>query len=322
MALTLSEVQALSTDVWLPGTQDTWSKGNVLLFKCLNKAEKIGSCEKVRAILEYAKARGGAMGATTVFDTAKKKILNAARFPWAYFWSGATIDIDDEVKVSGGDQDIDMVLTKLDNVQTSIRDYMGDSIWTTADASRTLYGAEVDPFYGIADLMDQNQLADGTEYGGIAVADLGTNLWQAYQNTNALSMNFATMQILRRGCSVNNNVEGKPDLYMTTEALKDAFENSLQAAQRHADPKLVEAGFDNIKMGTTAAMVADDKCPANSVNGLNFTYLYFKAHRDVFFSGPKWKEPTNQHVKTTQIEIACCFLTSQRRAHGQLTNVT
>lgn len=320
MSFSLTEVQALSDDVWLPSSTDNWSRGNVLLFKGLEKVQKIGSCEKVRAVLEYSRARGGPMGATTIFQTAKKKILNAARFPWAYFWAGATIDLDDEVKVSGGDDGIDVILTKLDNTQTSIRDYMGDSIWTTADATRTTYGAEVDPFYGVTDLMDQNTLADGTEYGDIAVTDMAT--WKAYRNTNALTMNFATMQILRRGCSVNNNVEGKPDLYVTTETLKDAFENSLQAAQRHLDPKLVAAGFDNIKMGTTAAMVADDKCPANAVNGFNFKYLYLKAHKDLFFKGPKWKEPTDQHIKTTQIESALCFLTSQRRAHGQLTNVT
>ena len=322
MALSLTETQAVSDDVWLPGSQDTWSKGNVLLHKCLNKAETIGSCEKVRAILEYTKARGGPMGATTIFNTAKKKNINAARFPWAYFWSGTTIDIDDEVKVSGGDQDIDLVLTKLDNVQTSIRDYMGDSLWADAASQRTAYGAETDPFYGITDLMDQDTLSDGTEYGDLAVADLGTNLWRAYQNANALSMNFSTMQILRRGCAVNNDVEGRPDLYLTTEELKDVFENSLHAAQRHSNPKLVEAGFDNIEMGTTAAVVADDKCPAKTVIGLNFKYLYFKAHRDIFFAGPEWKKPTNQHAKTTQIEVACCFLTSQRRSHGQLTNVT
>lgn len=322
MALNLTEAQAVSDDIWLPNSQDVWSRGNVLLFKGMDKVQKIGSCEKVRAILEYARARGGPSGATTVFATAKKKTINAARFPWAYFWSGATIDMDDEVKVSGGDQDIDLVLTKLDNAQTSIRDYMGDSLWATAAASRTAYGAEVNPFYGVPDLMDQDQLADGTEYGDIAVADLGTNLWRAYQNANALSMNFATMQILRRGCSVNNSADGKPDLYVTTEALKDAFENSLQAGQRHSDAKLVEAGFDNIKMGTTAAIVADDKCTADQVQGFNFKYLYFKAHKDIYFSGPKWKEPTDQHIKTTQIEIACCFLTSQRAAQGQLTNVT
>ena len=322
MALTMTEIQALSDDVWLPGSQDIWSRGNVLLYKCLKKVQKIGSCEKIRAILEYARARGGPAGATTRYNTAKKRTQNAARFPWAYFWSGASIDIDDEVKVSGGDQEIDIVFTKLDNMQRSIRDYMGDSMWATAHASRTAFGAEVEPFYGIPDLMDQNTLADGTEYGDIAVADLGTNLWLSYQNTDALSMNFATAQILRRGCSVNNSTGGKPDLYITTELLKDAFENSLQAAQRHTNPELVQAGFENIQVGTAAAMVADDKCPANAVNGFNFNYLYFKAHKDLFFAGPKWKAPTDQHVKTSQIEIASCFLTTQRAAQGQLTNVT
>ncbi len=326
MTLELNEIQAITDEVWLPGSYDNWSKGNVLMHKLLmDKLEKIGSGEYVRAVLEHAKARGGPMGAATQFDTAKKAVINAARFPWAYFWSGTTIDIKDETQISGGDADVDVVLTKLDNVQKSIRTYMGDSLWEDYATQQASFGSETEPFYGVDDMLnsgsDTSPAFGRIDRADLGTSDQGTNIWLPYTSAAALTMNFATMQTLRRGCSVNNSVAGKPSLYVTTETLKDAFENSLQAAQRHHNADLVEAGFDNIEFGHVP-MVADDRCPASNVNGFNMEYLYLKAHRDFHFAGPVWKSPTNMHIKTSQIIWSGSFCTSQRRAQGRLTNVS
>ena len=328
MSLTLTEIQALTDDVWFPDAQNQWQMGNVLMFKFIEKMEKIGSCEKIRQVLEYSKSRGGAMGASTIFDTAKKVTMNAARYDWARFWTGVTIDHDDEIKVSGGDADVDLVMTKLDNAQATLRDIMGDSLWMSYSSAQTEYGGETDPFYGLEDLMT----ATGS-YGGIAYTDLGTftregssaYIWAPFADSTARTMNFATMQYLRRNCKVGSGKGEKPDLYVTTEALKDAFENSLQAAQRHNDAGLTAAGFDNVLFGgnSGAPVVADDKCTASYVNGLNMNRLYLKAHKDFSLDySPQWKIPTNQYVKTTQFIFAGAFCCSERRAHGRLTSVS
>ena len=130
------------------------------------------------------------------------------------------------------------------------------------------------------------------------------------------------MQTLRRGCSVNNEGTGKPDLYVTTETLKDSYENSLQAGQRFYDEKMAQAGFDNVKLGSRGVIVADDKCTANYVNAFNMEYLMLKAHKDFFFTRPEWKQPVNQYAKVAQIIFSGAIVTSQRRAHGQLTHVS
>ena len=318
MALTLTEIQALTDDVWLPSVQDNWSKGNVAMHLGLEKAEKIGPCEFVRAPFAHAKSRGGAMGAATIFDTAKKEVVNAARFPWSFFWSGITMDIEDEVMVSGGDAEIDLLMTKLDNAQKTIRDNMGDSFWASFATSRTAYGAETKPFYGVPDLMLQT---GSTKYGDVAYDDIAT--WKAYENSGALTMNFATMQTLRRGAAVSNDAGGKPDIYITTETLKDALENALNTAHKQIfDDKLAQAGFDNIKIGSRGTVLADDKCPSGHVNAFNFDRLFLKVHRDLFFAGPVWKMPTDQALKTAQILIACVLGTNERRAHGRLTTVS
>jgi len=296
------------------------------MYKLMSKMERIGSGEYIRCVLEHARARGGPFGATTQFDTAKKETHNAARYPWSYFWSGATIDIDDMVQISGGDSDVDLVMSKLDNMQASIRSYMGDCVWMTFATAQATYGGATKPFYGIPDLMAQTDTSPA--YGRINRADLGyqedgtTYVWTAFQDTDPYVMAFETVQRLRRGCSINNDAEGKPDLYITTMTLKDAFELSLTPSQRFPDPELAKVGFDAIRVGTRGSMVDDDKCTAGYVNAFNFMRMYLKVHQEYDFTKPVWKEPIDRPIKTTQTLFAGAVCTSERRAHGQLTNVS
>lgn len=326
MALTLSEIQALTQDVWMPGSANNWIMGNIMMYKLLQKAQTAPSGEKVRQVLEYAKSRGGAMGPTTKFNTAKKKIFNAARYEWAYFWAGVTYDIEDEVQVNGGDSEVDLIMGKLDNAQSTIKDYMGDSVWTAYATSVTTYGAETKPFYGIEDLMTSSGA-----YGGIAAADLGTftrlnasaNIWAPFEDASAYVMSFPTLQLLSRSCRVGTD-NGKEvlDLIVTTSVLKDAFEAGLQAQQRHYDADLAKAGFDHVNLRTNTPVVVDDKCPANYVNGFNTNTIFLRPHQDYNFTEPIWKEPTDQPIKTTQIIWSGAFTCSARRANGRMTTVS
>lgn len=327
MALNMTQRQAITDDIWMPGSYDNWSMGNVLMMMLLKNVSKVGSGEYVRYVLEYAKARGGAMSGSTIFQTAKKVFLNAARFPWAYFYSNFSYDIEDEVEISGGKSEIDFLLKGLNNSQKTIRDDMGISLWRSYATSQTAWGDDTKPFWGLEDLMLQSDTSP--YFGLIQMADLGTferegnavNIWQAFEDSTARTMNFATMQYLRRNCMVGEGSDGIPTLYMTTPTLYDKFENSLQAAQRHIDEDLVKAGFDGIKFGK-ASVTWDNKCTTKYVNGLNLNKLQLKAHRDKYFPKPVWKEPTNQPTSTTQQIFAGGFGTGERRAHGRLTNVT
>lgn len=326
MSLTLTEIQSLTDDVWMPGAANNWVMGNIMLYKLLAKATSASSGEKVRQVLEYARARGGPMGATTIFDTSKKAIFNAARFDWGKFYTSCTYDIDDKVKVSGGDAEIDLVMGKLDNAQRSIKDYMGDSLWTLYATSRTTYGSETDPFYGIPDLM-----AATSSYGGIAYTDLGTftrlgsdaYIWAPYYSVSSVSMSFGTLQLLARSCRVgDDNSKEVINLIVTTPTLKDAFEASIQPSQRHYDSDLAKVGFDSINFRSNCPVVVDDKVASGDVYGFNTNKLFLRYHEDYNFTQPKWKEPTNQAIQTCQIIFVGAFTTSERRAHGMLDTVT
>jgi len=329
MALTLSEIQALTIDVWMPGAYKTWQMGNIMMFKMLDAAEPKPSGEKVRYPLVYARSNGGAFGPTTVFNTTKKAIANAARFDWSYFYGNTTWDIEDDVKVNGGTNEVDLLMVKLDNMQSSVKDYMGDSIWTANATAVATYGAGTVPFYGIPDLF-----AASSSYGGIAAADLGTftnagtgssqNIWAPYTSSSALSMSFDTLQLLSRSTKVgDDNNKQVIDLIVTTSTLKDSFEAQLQPQQRHYDSALVKAGFDHVNFRTSCPVVSDDKATASYVQGFNMGAFKLHPHEEYNFTKPEWMSPVNQpQIKTCSVMFVGAIGTGARRAHGQMTNVS
>lgn len=326
MALSLSEVQALSDDRWQPGVYPQWGKGNIMFYELMKKKERAGSSEYARVLLEYAKTRGGPFGAASTFDTSKKAQFNAARFPWGFFWTGATIDIDDEVKISGGPEQIKLVYKKVDSMRESIKAYIGDSLWELYATQQATYGADTKPLYGIADMMNQSDTSPA--FGLINKADLGTsdygtNIWLAFQDATEYTMDFSTMQVLRRGCRTGNETFNKPNLYVTDEVQKDRFEESLDSGKRHYSDEMAKAGFEHVMVGSSGPLVADDRCPASYVHGFNTKHLYFQVHEDFDFETRLvWMTPTNQPIKTTQLKVVPAFLTDERRANGRLTNLT
>lgn len=111
----------------------------------------------------------------------------------------------------------------------------------------TLY-VDARPFDGVKSLFNQDA---NTAYGEITPNDLlredgTTSMWKAGYVSTAQTMSFQTMQAIRRLASVGNSDAEKPDLYITTEVLKDAFEATLQAQVVRSDGNRADAGFDNV----------------------------------------------------------------------------
>ena len=78
-------------------------------------------------------------------------------------------------------------------------------------------------------------------------------------------------------CTIDND---QPDLIITTQAIYDAYETSLQANKRFAgDDAIANAGFDSLRF-KGATVVVDSHCPAGQMYFLNTNYLDFKVHKE------------------------------------------
>jgi hypothetical protein len=312
MPLTLTELQAI-TDYYVEKTpNDIYFKSNILLYKLLGGetgSKLIPGGKKIQIILEYAKGNAGSYGATTKLPLNKKEIFNAAFFRWAAYYAGVTIDLDDQRQNSGDLAIVNLVNGKLKNAQKSIRMDMGSDIYAAA--------ADNTRFNGLGDLFNTTT---ATPYGEIAEDDMAD--WKAVKTTGAANISFKIMQEIRRGASIDDNKEGKPDLYITTEVLKDGFERTLQTQARYSDVRLINAGFDNILFGG-APVVTDNKQTAGYVDALNTNFLDILTHEDYNFTKPVWASPIDQpDLKVAFIRWSGNLVCRNRKAHHRRTDLT
>lgn len=309
MALTLTELQAV-TDFYVDSADnDIYFKSNVLLFKLLSRGRTVPGGKRIQAVLEYTKGNSGSYGANTKLPLSKKEIFNVAFFRWAAYYSGVTVDLEDQRQNSGDLAIVNLIQGKLKNAQKSIRQDMGGDIYLAA--------ADTDKFLGLGDIFD----TDGSKaYGEIKQNDMGD--WKASVITTDEAIDFTVMQAIRRAASIDDNKEGKPDLYITTEVLKDAFEASLQVQARYSDTALVNAGFDNILFGSQP-VVSDNKQTAGYMDALNLQFLDIDTHKDFNFTKPVWASPIDQpDTKVAFIRWGGQLICRNRKAHARHTGLT
>ena len=107
----------------------------------------------------------------------------------------------------------------------------------------------------------------------------GAFSWTEAIDLNTSNVAFLTVAMTRMyGALTKDN--DQPDLIVTTQAIYDAYETSLQANKRFAgDDSIANAGFDSLRF-KGATVVVDSHCPVGQMYFLNTDYLDFKVHSD------------------------------------------
>lgn len=319
MALEKTEIQAITDDYVKKGVTDIYFEDCVLLYMLMSggkfteslvqPGELVDGGEKIRVIFEYAKAHSGSYGNTTKIPQSKVQILNAARFRWAGVYGSNAIDLNDQVQNSGDAALVNMVQAKIKNIQTSARDDMGDDVYAAAtDANKIL---------GLGDLFNDTT---ATAYGSVAEDDIAK--WKANLNATGGAITYKIMQEIRRTAKVGQSNKKKPNLYITTDVLKDGFERTLQANVRFRNTKMVDAGFDNVLFGG-APVVADDKQTAGYIDALNLNFLSLKTHQKYQFTKPVWEYSKDQpDTLVANTRWVGQLTTDHRKAHARFTGLT
>ena len=312
MALSLTELQAITNFYFEKTSTDIYFKTNILLYKMLggeSGGHTIPGGKKIQVILEYDKGNSGTYGNTSKLPLDKKEVFNAAFYRWAAYFAGVTIDLDDQRQNSGEQAIVDLVRGKLQNAQKAIRTSMGADIYAAA--------ADGNSFNGLGDLFNTNT---AVQYGEIAENDVA--MWHAALDATAEALDFGVMQKIRRLATINDNAEGKPNLYITTQLLRDAFEATLQVQARYQDVRLINAGFDNILFGGMP-VVCDNKQTAGYLDALNTQFLDIYTHQDFNFTKPIWASPIDQpDTKVAFIKWSGNLVCKNRKAHSRHTNLS
>jgi hypothetical protein len=319
MSLELTEIQAITNDYCDKKTTDIFAVDNVLLYMLMmggkfaeslvTAGELVDGGEKIRVIIEYGRANTGSYGNTTKIPQSKQEILNAARFRWGGAYAANAIDLDDQVQNTGDAALVDMVQGKINNINKTIRDTMGQQVYDAAATEKDILG-----------LGDLFNATTSLAYGSITEDDIAK--WKHNNTAIGAAISYKVMQAIRRTAKVGQSKDKKPNLYITTDVLKDGFERTLQANVRFRNEKMVDAGFDNVLFGG-APVVADDRQAAGRMDALNLNYLMLKTHSKYQFTRPTWEyskdQPDTLVANTRWIGQLC---TSHRAAHARSTGLT
>ena len=319
MTLDLTQLQAITDDYVEKTPVDIYFDDCVLLYMLMSggkfadnlvqPGDLVDGGEKIRTMLEYAKSNTGVYGNTTKIPQSKVDIYNAARFRWAGYYSANTIDLTEQVQNNGKAALVDLAFGKLRNIQKTIRDTMGTDVYSAASST--------DALLGLGDLFETTS---STAYGSIAEDDMSD--WKANVISTSEAISFAVMQKIKRTAKIGQNKEAKPNLYITTDLLKDGFERTLQVQARYADVKMVDAGFDNV-LFSGVPIVADDKQAAGYMDALNLRHLSLKTHSKYTFTKPKWEYSKDQpDTLTANVRWIGQMVCNNRKAHCRHTGLT
>ena len=327
MALDLTQLQAATEDLWHNTDPiDIKFVDNPLLWMLMRQSgkvqfddyfvkasETVDGGKKIKVPLEYDEAHSGSYGRTTVIPQSKKDIINAALFPWGGVYASNSLGLDDQVQNSGEEAIVDLAYRYTQNVLKTAWKNLGAAIFDRTSGDD----------YAIKALVtDMFNTSTETAYGGIAEADMP--LWAAVRNTDEAAISLEFLQKVWRTPAIGQHRGKKPNLGVTTELLKDAYEYSLQTQQRFSDQKMVEAGFDNV-LHKGAPIVAVDNVTDGHFHALNTNYLKLKAHKDYNFTTPEWiakkesGQPDNIYTNTRWVGALVC---THRKAHVLCTGVT
>jgi len=318
MALALDELNAITLDYWEKTTTDIYFLDNVLLWKLLGNGnlanelvkahETVDGGMMIRVPLEYAESNSGSYGNVTRIDQGKVDLANAARFRWGGYFSSNTIDLNDKIKNAGDAAMITLGNLKVKNIQKTNRKLMGTDIYASA--------ADDYSFLGLGNLFQNTDTS--ITYGSIAEDDMAD--WKANTIVTAEAINFKNLQKCRRTPNIGQNDADKPNLYITTDLLKDGFERTLQVQARYKDCDMADAGFENV-LFKGQPVVADDRQTAGYCDCLNTRYMRLRAHSMYNFTVPVWKANNDQpDVWTADQRFMGQLTTNHRKAHIRHTN--
>ncbi len=227
---------------------------------------------------------------------------NKLEYQWKYYYANITISGADEHKNMGDSQVLDFVRNKVMAAEMSLKDDIGDGLYSAGTSSTDIGGLRL--------IVDS-----GNTVGGIDQSSY--SWWQSQEDSTTTTLSIGAIQTLYNAISIN----GKgPSVITSTRANYNRLYALLQPQQRFVDSETAKAGFQNLMFNGTPWIVSS-KCPANHIFILNEEFLHLYYHPKRNFALRPWIDSTNQDLKTAKVFWMGNLGTSNARMQAKLTAV-
>jgi len=283
------------------------------------KVKTIDGGESITEPLMYGdNSTFGTYSGYETLDTTPQDGITAANFPWKQAAVNIAISGIEEAKNKGASKIISLLEAKTFQAEESARAGMnlmgyGDG---TGNAGKDFLGLEalVGDETGVATVGGIDCTVGGNEYwrSVVQTADTdGAGADTTVRDTAQWSNVFYT-------ASRGNDA---PDLVITTQALFEHYEASLEPQLRFTSNDKADAKFTNIEFkGRSVFFDAD--CPAGTTYFLNTKYLGVKGHKDVWWTPTGFRTLPDVDARWSNILAYGNMTVSNRARQGKITGQT
>lgn len=300
MALTYSQLSAITQNKIIPKMVDNIFDSNPLLMKLREKSPKIDGGLAINVPLNYAQATAaGWFSGSDTLDISDNDVMTSASYAWKQAHASISISRLDELKNSGDSAILNFVKNKVKIAEKTLADTLGTGVFNAGTTSNA--------FVGLRAIVDS-----ASTVGGISQSTY--SWWRGQEDTSTTTLSISALQTQYSNATINND---SPTLIVGTRANYDRYYNLLQPQQRFQDKSMASGGFSSLMFNGTP-FVVDSHCPANHIFMLNLNYLDLYVHKDENFRFEPWVKPTNQNVKVAHIYFAGALTSSNNRMHAKL----
>lgn len=306
MALTYNQISAITEKKFIPKAVDNIFSSNALLQRQLKKnLLKLDGGDTIMQPVIYAKtSAGGWYSGYDTLDTDDNEQITAAELNWKQAYANISISRLEELKNSGDSAKINLVKTKVQIAEKTLKDTLGTGLYSAGTDAKSISGLRV-IVTGI-----------GTTYAGISKTTY--SWWRGQVDSTTTTLLITVLQGMWGDASIDSD---HPTVIVATQDNYDRYYALLQPQQRFMDSETAKGGFSNL-LFNGVPFIVDSHVPSGYIYLLNENYLNLVVHQDENFRFEPFQKPTKQNAATAKIYWAGNFLCSNCRMQAVLSAIT
>lgn len=247
-------------------------------------------------------------------DTSPSEGISAADFQWKQVAGSATISGEEERKNSGKSQLINLLTSKITQLQESAMTALTTMIYGDG------LGNSGKDLLGLLALV-----ADSPTTGTVGNIDRASNVWwrnqsgTATQSATAFDNLYSAMRTRYNDCSKGSI---HPDFAIADQVVYEGYESLLQVNERFTNTDEGKGGFENLKFKGLTLMFEPEIKDGGRMYMLNSANLSWVVHPDADLKMTDFVRPENQDARTAQILFMGNFVINNSARHGVISAIT
>jgi len=306
MTPSYSDITATTLKFYEKKLYDNIFKAYPLLERLLYKGQikLFESGEKIFIPIEYAEnSTVNWISKNGTISTDPQTIITAVEDSWRILPGTVLFNDLDNVLNRGEAQIVDLMKSKVKNLEKSMKKKLAESIHTAQTG---------EAMNGLPDIVSLT-----TTLHGLAVDDFAG--WKSgYADNTAEPLSQIDMETAYYTLSDGDD---KVDLIDASQTLYEKYLSTVTPQLRFSDSRTVDASFDNIKFHQ-AIMVLDKQCDSDRMYFLNTDYIYLAGVKDRQFHAFPAVNAANQLNDVVKVVWYGNLMTSNRRMQGMLDGRT